>query len=88
MIIKREQNSNGVKETYIESNLVCSGEIKCYIQGNESGDNADCKFTLEVEEIGQVLKGGVIEMVGPCERKYLLEFLKQVVFDMEIIDNK
>lgn len=88
MIIKRLQNERGVNETYIESDLMCSGAVKCYIQGNESGDNADCKFTLEIEEGGQVYKGGKIDMAGPCERKYFLEFLKQMVFEMEKIDDK
>ena len=77
-----------LNETIIESHLVASGsKVKCRITGSY-GDNADAEFRLSIEQAGQVFKGCDLEMCGPIERGEMIEFLKQLIVEMELIDKK
>ena len=85
MIITRKLEGNK-KETKIEDELCCSGKIICTMTDND-GDNSSAKFTLFVEQEGQVDVGCDLQLCGPVERGSLLPFLKQVVRELELVDD-
>ena len=82
MKIERE-----IKTTVIETNLFSFNKVRCVIEKNEGGDSS-AKFTLKIEKGGQVYEGCDLVMSGSEERRDLLAFLKQLVFEIELLDNK
>lgn len=51
------------------------------------GDNADARFYLKIEG-GQVSENSIIEMCGPWERQEFVNLLKQIVIEIELLDEK
>lgn len=73
--------------TTIESFLMASGVgMKCVIKENKNGDNAEAGFSLTIGTGGQVEQGCDLKMEGPCERMDFLPFLKQIVYEIELIE--
>jgi hypothetical protein len=76
------------KGTTIESPLVASGvDMNCFI-GRTGGDNADAVFYLGIPTGGQVQLGCDLDMCGPLERADFLPFLKQIVYEMELLEKE
>lgn len=84
MKIERGVNKNGERITTVFSNLDLSdGDISCSME-EQGSDNDSASFELVVKDSGQI-EGGRIKMLGGVERAALLDFFKQLVYEMELL---
>jgi hypothetical protein len=84
-MININRSGNGV--TKIESTWDASAtKAICEIEPIGDGGNSCARFSLKLEG-GQIEKGE-IEMCGEWERADLLILLKQIVIEMELLDNQ
>lgn len=81
MKINRNQS-----ETTIEHSWGGFGEARCIIYAN-GGDNRDAGFYLEIKDGGQIEKNCEFKVDGPIERDYLKTLLKQIILEIDLIDN-
>ena len=75
----------GQDETIIHDDWQGFAYAKCVI-GKTGSDNGDADFSLIIKDGGQIEKECDFKIYGPIERGFLLNFLKQIVIEIELLD--
>jgi hypothetical protein len=80
------------KETTIKHEWIAPAASVFVRIGNAQQDNSSAHFTLEIEggqtEFTSNPNGGILEMWGDWERECFVELLKQIIIELELIDEK
>ncbi len=74
------------KETKITSELFGSKIEASFTNEDKFKDNGSAKFSLIIEQGGQIENGCNISMCGPLERADLTHFLETLVIELKKID--
>ena len=84
---------DGKKETTIKDFWEApSTKVKVSMENNDHSGNSAANFLLEIDG-GQVFfkennTGGSLQIIGEWERECFVELLKQIVVELELIDEK
>ncbi len=71
------------KTTIIHRDPASLTDFECIIYGKEQGGDSSARFVMKTYN-GQA--EGRIEMCGEWERNAFFPFLKQIVYEMELLD--